>query len=130
MSDMSFEGKRILYLEDEPLIAFDTSENLSDMGFADVTTVYRLDEAISRSEQGNFDIALLDINVDCGRTSFDLGKTLRDKGVSVIYASGNSSDCQRLRAEGYHFVGKPVLASDLETTLKAALDLQQNADAA
>lgn len=113
-----FQGQKILYLEDEILIALDTSEHLEQMGFDDVVVAHRLDQAVTASENIDFDFALLDINVDRGQTSLELGDTLKRNGVAVVYASGRSDRAEELRAKGFPFLDKPLALGWLTQTLK------------
>lgn len=114
-----FENSAILYLEDEPLIAMDTGDHLEDFGFSRVDIAYRLASAQKLVEEHTFDFALLDINVDGGQTSLDLGRSLAKGGTTVIFASGNSGAGRDLRAEGFSFLDKPFALSDLTDHLAA-----------
>jgi len=55
--------RRILYLEDEIIIALDTAETLREMGFAQVGLAHNLRKARKLAEAGGYDVALLDVNV-------------------------------------------------------------------
>ena len=120
-SNADFSGLKVLYLEDEPLIAFDTTQHLLEIGFADVRTVYRLQNAEEAAEEENFDLAILDINVDRGRTSLELGNALAAKGVTVVFASGNGTDEARLCEAGHFFLGKPFSLALLTAKLREAM---------
>ena len=112
----------ILYLEDEPLISLDTSEFLNELGFEVVVTTFKLKTALEAASERKFDVALLDINVDKGQTSFELGKELVSAGSVVMFASGNSIDAPRLRAQGYRFIDKPFNRMSLKTEILALLE--------
>jgi DNA-binding response OmpR family regulator len=111
----------VLYLEDEPLIAFDTTEFLQDLGFSCVESAYKLKSAEKASTGRRFDLAILDINVDNNQTSLSLGARLAEGGTAVIFASGNSFDADKLRAAGYEFLDKPFSHHDLKSAITAAL---------
>lgn len=83
----SLVGARVLLLEDEFLIALDAEQMLMELGARQVETAATLGEAVERARQGNFDIALLDVNVN-GEMSFDLAEMLRSRGVPVVFATG------------------------------------------
>ena len=117
----SFSGLRVLYLEDEPLIAFDTAQHLTELGFEEVRTVYRLSNAESAAEEQRFDLAIFDINVDRGQTSVELGRKLAGEGVPVLFASGNGSDESSLCEDGHHFIGKPFSLAMLTAKLREVL---------
>ena len=97
----------ILYLEDEILIAIDVTSLLRDSGFKLVKTVHRLKSAWDAAASTQFDIALLDINVDGKQTSIELGEKLKSEGVHVVFASGNGADACQLEERGFHFIDKP-----------------------
>jgi len=117
-----FEGLKILYLEDEPLVAFDTGEHLMGLGFETVEVTYRLVQAEKAIEQQGFDLALLDINVDRGNTSLELGRNLAKQGTHVVFASGNSSAAEDLGNEGYCFLDKPISLDELTQTLASVVE--------
>lgn len=116
-----YSDLNVLYLEDEPLIAFDTARHLEELGFSRVQTVYRLDAAEQAAESVPFHLAILDINVNNGLTSIDLGRKLREKGVPVIFASGNGANEEQLRDDGFLFVGKPFPLQVLTRTIQTGL---------
>lgn len=119
-----FDALSVLYLEDEPLIAYDTSEHLKELGFAQVCAVYHLNAAEEAARDIDFDLAILDINVDKGQTSLALGAALAARGVPVIFATGNSCDQVSLREAGYSFLSKPFSLLALTDEIKVALNLQ------
>lgn len=82
---------RILYLEDEAIIAMETVETLRDMGFERIDMACSLPAAERLVSEARPDIALLDVNLSHGRTSFDLGRRLLGEGVPVVFATGYAS---------------------------------------
>lgn len=113
------ENLNVLYLEDEPIVAMDTGAHLEDLGFRSVEIAYRLATAVDLAKAQKFDLAILDINVDRGQTSLDLGAELAAKGTRVIFASGNGCDASDLRAKGFEFLDKPFSLAGLTTKLRA-----------
>ena len=125
-----FENLTILFLEDEPLIAMDTHEALVELGFKDVRSVSRLCDAEQAAESTLFDVAVLDINVDRGQKSYDLGQQLKDSGVKVIFASGTESERERLIADGYRFLAKPYQQESLRMMISESVSDPQPVDLA
>ena len=115
------EGLRVLYLEDEPIVAMDTSAHLDELGFETVDVAYRLATAVEMAEKAQFDLAILDINVDRGQNSLDLGAALHAKGTRVVFASGNGCDAPELRAKGFEFLDKPFTLDGLTAKLKTVV---------
>lgn len=111
---------RILYLEDEAIIAMETVEVLRDLGFADIGMAYSLDVAEREVAGALPDVALLDVNLSHGRTSFDLGRRLLDAGVPVIFATGYAQASLPADPRA-RIVEKPFTAPVLERALRAAM---------
>lgn len=112
------EDKTVLYLEDEPLVCMDTTYLLEDLGFKTVEATYTLATAARAASERNFDLAILDINVDRGQTSIELGKKLAANGTRVMFASGNSSKTQFALEGNFYWLDKPFSP----TALSAAID--------
>lgn len=116
-----FEGLTVLYLDDEPLVAFDTGDHLHSLDFEKVVVTYRLAQAEAAAKEIDFDLAILDINVDRGQTSLALGERLSQEGCRVLFASGYSAASARLREEGYGFIDKPFSLNALTDALSNLL---------
>jgi CheY-like chemotaxis protein len=116
------EGKSVLLLEDEFLIAMDAEEILVQrLGAANVQVVSTLDEARAAAEEGGFDVALLDVNIN-GQMSFPVAKTLRARGVPVVFATGyNLGDRRPPEIDPAHCLTKPYTGEGLRAALVAAL---------
>ena len=74
---MPLSGKRILVVEDEPIIAFALEDMLIEDG-ADVVAVGSLEEGLDQAEAGVFDFAILDINLH-GEKSYPIAFRLGSK---------------------------------------------------
>lgn len=112
-------GKRILYLEDEAIIALDTTDTLRDLGFATIDLCHSLEMAEAALNSGMPDLALLDVNLSHGRTSLDLGRRLREAGVPVVFATGYSAESLPLDSAAV-VVEKPLTPVALEKALEQA----------
>ena len=115
-----FDDLKIVYLEDEPIVALDTSDQLRDLGFCEVKVASRLNDAVAFTAEDDFDLALLDINVDKGQTSLELGHQLASRGTKVIFATGNSSVGSKACRDGIYLLDKPFSAKQLKSILKKA----------
>lgn len=80
-------GLSVLLLEDEYLIALDAEQNLKDFGVERVEIASTLREAERLAAEGDFDVALLDVNIN-GEMSFALADFLRQRGIPVVFATG------------------------------------------
>ncbi|CAN0603643.1 unnamed protein product, partial [Ectocarpus sp. 12 AP-2014] len=108
MSNRLFQELSLLYVEDEPLISLDAMNTLEKCDFKKLECVYTLKSATLAASSSFFDCAILDIRLDKGLNSIDLGKELAQKGTMVILASGNASDKENLERMGFlTFFTKP-----------------------
>ncbi|WP_375690900.1 response regulator [Pseudooceanicola sp. LIPI14-2-Ac024] len=113
-------GKRILYLEDEAIIALDTSDTLRDLGFEAIDLCHSLEMAEAAFSGTRPDLALLDVNLSHGRTSLDFGRRLREAGVPVVFATGYSADSLPVDDSAVVVVEKPLTPHALERALERA----------
>ena len=115
---------RILYLEDEAIIAMETSHLLRDLGFQRILSAASLAGAEAALTEGMPDLALLDVSVGRGYSSLDLARKLLEAGVPVVLATGHTAlDLQadpRARV-----LEKPFSPDDLEAALRHALASRQ-----
>jgi DNA-binding response OmpR family regulator len=110
----SLEGKRILVLEDEPLIAMLLEDMLEEFGC--VTVGPALDiapaEALARDEP--IDAAILDIHIG-GRTSHSVAALLHERHIPFVIASGDGADPMP-GSKG--MLGKPYRAESVKAQLQ------------
>jgi CheY-like chemotaxis protein len=85
MSELA--GLSVLLLEDEYLIALDAEQSLKEFGVEHVEIASTLREAERLAAGGDFDVALLDVNIN-GEMSFALAESLRQRGIPVVFATG------------------------------------------
>jgi len=113
-------GKRVLIVEDELMIRMLLEGMLTDLGHSVAAEAGGLDEAISLAKQAEFDLAVLDVNLN-GTPVTPVVEILVERGVPFIFASGYG---QRGLPEAYRtapILQKPFQQSDLEDALRAAL---------
>jgi CheY-like chemotaxis protein len=80
-------GKRVLVVEDEPMIRLLLDDMLSDLGYTMAAEAGRLDEALVVAKQGEFDVAILDVNLD-GESITPVVDILVKRGVPFVFVSG------------------------------------------
>jgi len=119
MNDIS--GFKVLLVEDEFLIALDAEEMLRDFGAASVTVASTLEDAQKIIADGQFDLAVLDVNLN-GRKSFPLADMLLAKGTPVVFGTGYNLLARQM--DGYEVgvcVTKPYTAASLRKGVMVAL---------
>ena len=109
--------RRILVVEDEPLVAFDNEHLLSEAGYEVVATVDSLADAarVIQDEEG-LDLVLTDVTLSGDGDGMDVARAAAAKGIPVLFVTGNCPpEAQTL---GVGCLSKPYT----EKMMKAALD--------
>ena len=111
-------SKRVLIVEDELMIRMLLEGMLTDLGHSVAAEAGDLDEAISLAKQAEFDLAVLDVNLN-GTPVTPVVEILVERGVPFIFASGYG---QRGLPEAYRtapILQKPFQADALEDAIQA-----------
>jgi DNA-binding LytR/AlgR family response regulator len=117
----ALDGLSVLLLEDEFLIALEAEDMLTRMGAARIEIAQDLEEATRLLEENQFDVAMLDVNVN-GRTSMDLAAELKQRGVPVLFATGYELKSKSIPADDtIPYITKPYSADRLEAALMSTL---------
>jgi CheY-like chemotaxis protein len=111
------EGKRILVLEDEPLVAMLLEEILLDLGCTVVGPAYSLAEGLRLAETEPLDGALLDVNLN-GDLSDGVAEILRERGVRYALATGYGSSPELNDDPDVPVLQKPYPADKVEAVLR------------
>jgi CheY-like chemotaxis protein len=102
--------KRILIVEDEPLVAFDNEHFLRDAGYEIVATVDSVPEAVE-AITGDVDLVLADVKLSDGGNGRDVARAAREKGVPLIFVTAGCPDDAKAFAIG--LLSKPYSHRDL-----------------
>lgn len=89
---VDLEGKRVLVVEDEMLLALDLETGLRDAGCVVLGPVGNLRSALRlvEREADAIDAAILDVNLS-GERVFPVAERLRDAGVPFLFATAYSA---------------------------------------
>jgi len=79
--------KRVLIVEDEPLVAIDMEAVLRRAGFEIAACVGSLDKALDALNNGDCDIGVLDANLH-GKSVAPVALALRQSGKPFLFVSG------------------------------------------
>ncbi len=116
---MSERRLRILIVEDEMLVAMNIEDMLLDLGHEVAGLASRLEPALSLAREGEFDLAMLDVNL-AGQTSFPVAEILAGRGIPFLFATGYGVKGIDPAYRGYPVLQKPFRARDLEVALTEA----------
>lgn len=111
--------RRILLVEDEPLVAFDNEHLLKEAGYEVVATVDNLDDAREVIEREPLDLVVTDIKLAGDGDGTGVARIARGRGVPVLFITGY--DVEEAKTLGVGSLAKPYSSSMLKSAL-AALD--------
>ena len=109
--------RRILIVEDEPLVAFDNEHMLADAGYEVVATVDSFAAAAEVIASEQIDLVLTDITLAGDGDGFDVARTAAAKGVAVLVVTGDCGEEAKSIALGC--LAKPYSEKVLLGTLDA-----------
>lgn len=115
----SLEGRVVLLVEDESLVSMLTEDILESAG-CDVLLAMRLTEALQIARRSDFDLAVLDINLGGGETSYPVAEILTKRGIPFVLATGYDRDGIDQRFQQCRRVQKPFAPQMLLEQLAAA----------
>ena len=81
--------KRILIVEDEPLVAFDMETMLEDEGYKVVDTVDTYAAAIEALDRAKVDLIICDVRLHGNKNGITLAKEACDRGIPVLFATAH-----------------------------------------
>lgn len=84
---MSLEGKRILVVEDEPIIAMMTEDWLAELGAVPIGPAASVADALQLAAANELDAALIDLNLR-GESGDAVAEALAARGVPFVVATG------------------------------------------
>ncbi|USI72179.1 response regulator [Sphingomonas morindae] len=113
-------GKRILIVEDEPLVAFDNEHFLVDRGFDVVATVDNVDEAVARIAVGGIDCVTADVRLTGGGSGLDVARAAHEAGIPVLLVTGQCPT--EAQSFAYGCLAKPYAQRELVEAIEAVLE--------
>ncbi len=81
------DGRRILVVEDSPVVADDSAAILEELGCTVIGPAGTMASALQLAETENFDAAIVDINIRGGK-SFAVLKILEGRQIPFLVTSG------------------------------------------
>ena len=121
----SVAGKRILVVEDELMIRLLLQDMLEDLGHTLAGEAGDIEQALTLAKQGEFDVAILDVNLD-GQPISPVVEILIERGLPFVFATGYG---QRGVPEAYRTtptLQKPFQADALAQAIEAAASTARN----
>jgi CheY-like chemotaxis protein len=117
----AIKAKRILVVEDELMIRMLLEDMLTELGYTITVAATRLDEALDAARNADFDIAILDVNIN-GEPILPVADALAARRMPFVFATGYGEqglpDIYRDRPT----LKKPFQLNSLKLVLRSALD--------
>ena len=117
----------VLIVEDESLIAMMLEDFLDSLGHALAGTCETVPDALARIEEGGFDVAILDVNLN-GQRVWPVADRLADKGIPYVLATGGHIEPPPPAHAAAPVLSKPFTLDAIEPVLQEAC-ARRSADA-
>ncbi len=119
----ALQGRRILVIEDESLVAMLLETILDDMGCAVVGPESNIDDGlVAATTEASLDAALLDVNV-AGREVFPVAEALKARGVPFVFSTGYGEAGLPEHWRGNPTIQKPFTEAAIRDALMKALNI-------
>ena len=119
----ALQGRRVLVIEDESLVAMLLETILDDMGCTVVGPESNIDDGlIAATTEASLDAALLDVNV-AGREVFPVAEALRARGVPFVFSTGYGEAGLPEHWRGNPTIQKPFTEGAIRDALMKALNI-------
>ncbi|MQQ35971.1 response regulator [Pseudomonas sp. SZ57] len=120
-SDDQTSLPKVLLVEDETMLAMLMEMMLEDLGFATAYHASTLNEGIEYARNGEYDLAILDINI-IGGDSFPIAAAIADRGIPFMFCSGYGRPGIPDAWLNRRCVAKPFSAEQLSEALSELLE--------
>ena len=125
-SSRTLAGKRVLIVEDEPLVAMDLADHLAEAGAEIIGPVGNVSDALSLIEREKCDAALLDANL-AGIPVDDIAAALTRKNVPFAFVNGYGPESLPRYFAAAETLSKPFGAQQLLELAAKLLDERTDA---
>lgn len=120
MNQPHLAGKRVLLVEDEAMVSMMIEDLLAEFGCAVAGTAAKLSEALQLAEAGDFDCAVLDLNLD-GKLTYPVADILMRRGLPFMFLTGYGSKALPERYQHISILQKPFYPQEFERRIAAIL---------
>ena len=115
---LATQAKRILVVEDELMIRMLLEDMLGELGYIVAAEAARIDEALEATKNADFDLAILDGNLN-GEPVSPVADALVARGMPFVFATGYGEMPEPYR--DWPTLKKPFQTDGLKQMLQSAL---------
>ena len=112
-------ARKILIVEDEPLIAMMLEDFLESLGHSVRATCDTVQDALTEADKGGFDVAILDVNLK-GENVWPVAERLSSDNIPFVLATGGHVDPPPAQFANVPVIEKPYTVDRLTPALEAA----------
>lgn len=117
------QGRRVLLVEDESLVAMLAEDMLMELG-CEVVVAMRLDKALAQARAGHFDAAVLDVNLGDSR-SYPIADVLFERCLPFLFATGYGAEGVEAAYRAVPVLQKPYQRAPMEHLLQRLLTCEE-----
>jgi CheY-like chemotaxis protein len=111
---------RVLVVEDELMIRMLLEDMLGELGYTVAAEAARIDEALTAAKTGDFDLAILDVNLN-GQPISPVADALKARGTPFVFATGYGEHGLPEPYRNWPTLKKPFQMEGLRLLLERAL---------
>lgn len=119
-AEQRLEGKRVLVVEDEMLVALLIEEMLADIGCIILGPFSTVTKALAAASTEGFDLAVLDVNV-AGEKVYPVADALAARDIPFLFLSGYGDTAIPPGHPDWKVCNKPFKVQELTDMLSALL---------
>ncbi len=119
------DKKRVVIIEDEPIISMDFEKMIQEMGYEVPGKFRNGEKALEKINEDKPDLVLLDINLVDKLSGYEIAEELINLKVPFIVITGSSDDASLKRISGMKANGvliKPIYEAEFKRKLNSVLD--------
>jgi len=111
---------RVFVVEDESLVRLMLVEMLTELGHTVVAEAHKFDSAVEIAQAGDYQVAILDLNLGDG-PRFELLEMVRERGKGLVIATGYGAAGLPTSHRDCIVLQKPYTEQSLAVALRLAL---------
>jgi len=121
MTQTSKVSPRVLVVEDEYLIRMLLEDMLDELGYGLAAAVGTIAEAREHASKGDFNAAVLDVNLD-GQEIYPVADIIAQRGLPFVFVTGYGQGSLAEPYRGRPSLQKPFQAEQLKSALSGLLE--------